>query len=70
MNLSTLKKLRHERKLTQADMGMIIGVSRSAYTNKESGIRKFSPEEMHAVAILFNCSIEEIFFDNKVTKCV
>lgn len=62
MNLSTLKKLRCEKNLTHADMGEKIGITRTAYTNKESGLRGFSPEEMYAIANLFGKSIEDVFF--------
>lgn len=62
VNLSTLKKMRCEKNLTHADMGKKIGITRTAYTNKESGLRRFSPEEMYAIANLFGKSIEDIFF--------
>ncbi len=65
MNLSTLKRLRCEKNLTQADMGAIIGIGRSAYTNKEVGLRKFSVEEAYAIASIFDRSIEEVFFKEK-----
>ena len=63
MNLSTLKKLRCENNQTQADMGAKIGIGRTAYTNKEAGLRKFSVEEAYVVANVFDRSIEEVFFN-------
>ncbi len=46
-------------------MGAIIGIGRSAYTNKEVGLRKFSVEEAYAIASIFDRSIEEVFFKEK-----
>lgn len=63
MILSKLKKLRIENELTQQEMGQILGVSRTAYLSKEIGTRGITLDEAKIIADLFQCSIEEVFFD-------
>lgn len=49
-------------------MADLIGVSKASYSKKENGLVKFSLKEAKIIADTFDESIEEIFFNSKVTK--
>ena len=64
MVLSKLKQLRIENGLTQEDMGDMLGISRTAYLSKEIGTRGINLNEAKKISDLFQCSIEDIFFES------
>lgn len=66
--MSTLKSLREENDLTQEFLANLIGVSLPNYCKKENGTIKISLKEARIIAKFFNKTIEEIFFDNDVSK--
>ena len=51
-----LKELRREMKVTQADVAKAIGITVSAYSNYEQGIREPSIELLKALCRYFNVS--------------
>lgn len=65
-----IKRLRTERKLTQAQVAASLGVAANTYAQYESGIRKLSPENICLLADLFQVSTDELLgrtpqlFDN------
>lgn len=61
-----LKSLRAEYDLDQQDMADILSISRTTYCNKETGKSKFNIYEAKQIAELFNSSIDDIFFTDKV----
>lgn len=64
-----LKKMREESGYTQDEMSNMLGYnSKSTYNMKENGIRKITVEEAYKISKLFNKTIEEIFFNEKVAK--
>ena len=56
-----LFKLRKEASLTQKDMASKLGISATAYRQKESGLREFKMSEMFIIARLFKKDIGDIF---------
>ena len=59
-----IKAVREEKHLTQEDIAHIIGTSTVNYSKKEAGSGRFSLEEARKLAVFFELSIEELFFDN------
>ena len=57
-----LKKLRKKKKYTQFEVSKIVGISVSAVTNYESGIRIPRDEIKIKLAKLYDSTVEEIFF--------
>lgn len=55
-----IKRLRTERKLTQAQVAASLGVAANTYAQYESGIRKLSPENICLLADLFQVSTDEL----------
>lgn len=64
----TIKKFRESQNLKQEDLAKIINVSAVNYSKKENGNVKFSLNEARVIAQHFNKSIEELFFNDKVSK--
>ena len=63
---NNLKIFRCIKGFTQTDVSKYLDISVNSYCNKELGNRSFSLDEAYLLSKLFNVSIEEIFFDNKV----
>lgn len=63
-----IEELRKERGLTQQALGEALGVSRQTIISLESG--RYNPSLMlaHAMAVLFQKSIEEIFLFEEEKK--
>ena len=59
---SNLRKLRLEKKATQAEVAKIVGVSISALTNYECGIRVPRDEIKIKLANYYGVTVESIFF--------
>ncbi len=66
--MSEVKNLRKENNMTQFEVSDILGISVPNYSKKENGIVKFSLQEAEKLSILFNKSIEDIFFAHEVSK--
>jgi putative transcriptional regulator len=62
-----LFELRNKANLTQKEVADKIGISRAAYSNIENGKRNPSYKVMKKIAVLFNTSVDEIFFKAKVS---
>ena len=57
-----LKNLRKKKKYTQFEVSKIVGISVSAVTNYESGIRIPRDEIKIKLAKLYDSTVEDIFF--------
>lgn len=55
---SRLKQLREDRKMNQAELGKILGVSNVAISHYERDARKPTPEQVSAIASLFGVSTD------------
>ncbi len=64
-----LKKIRNEHGETCEMMATVIGLkTKSAYCKKENGNIPFSLEEAQLISRHYNLPIEDIFFENEVSK--
>ena len=61
-----LKSLRAEHDFNQQDMAEFLGIRRTTYHNKETGKNDFTVSEAKQLAELFNSSIDDIFFTDRV----
>lgn len=57
----TLRELRAQRKMSQAELGVLIGTTGVAVSRYERGIRKPDPETAERIARVFGLSIEDIW---------
>ena len=67
--MNSLNKLAAYRKLynlTQEDVAKYLKISNVSYSYKETGKQDFRLLEAKALSELFNASIEDIFFTDKV----
>ncbi len=58
--MNELKYLRESRDLFQKDVARALGISRSAYSNYENGIRSPDPETLKRMADFFSVSVDKI----------
>ena len=63
-----LRTCRSIKGMTQADVAEYLEISLNSYNNKEKCNREFTLNEANKLAILLDCKIEEIFFDDLVFK--
>ncbi len=56
--MENLKKLRKERKLTQADVAKVLNITVSAYGNYELGQRSPTPDVLKKLSAFFNVSVD------------
>ena len=63
--MNKLRELRVEKKYRQIDLAKKIGVTRQAFSCYELGIAKPSLDKAKMIADIFDCSVEEIFFNNE-----
>lgn len=66
---SNLKKLREQRGLKQKFVAERIGISPNYYSQIENGHRYPQVEHLLKLRDIFNVTLDDIFFDNKITKC-
>lgn len=66
--LNSVRQLRKNKGLKQEDIAKIIGTSMVNYSKKENGIVRFSLIEAKLLSDFFSLPIEEIFFEEKVSK--
>lgn len=62
-----LIKLRKEHEETQEELSQLLGISESAYRNKELGKNQFKLDEMFALAKHYNERVDEIFLPTDFT---
>lgn len=60
MKYDRIKELRLDRKVTQAQVGEILGVNQRTYSQYELGTRSISVEALIALADYYNVSIDYI----------
>lgn len=65
-----LIKLRKENEETQEEIAELIGITVSAYRNKELGRTQFKADEMFIIAEHYNKTINDIFLNRKYTKSI
>lgn len=66
--LYNLQKLRKKHGYTQRDMANLLGLKTiSAYCKKERGYCSFSVEEAKKISDYLGLSIDEIFFEDKLS---
>src|SRR5882762_6311066 len=57
-----IRQLRESRKLTQADVAGLLGVSRLTYISIESGEKKATIEQLEAISSILNINAQELLF--------
>ncbi|SKA89521.1 Helix-turn-helix [Clostridium sp. USBA 49] len=73
MNTKKLKSLRVLNGLTQEKLAEMSKMSTKTYNRKELGLIPFTNEEILTLSTILNLDINlvnEIFFDNHITKCI
>ena len=63
---SNLKKLRSVSDYTQEEMASVLGITRSAYSNYESGDREIPLDLLEKASNLFGCELY-VFFEEEVS---
>ena len=58
-----LYQLRKEKGITQKELAQKLGISETAYRQKEKGQRSFKSDEMFIIADILEKDIGEIFLD-------
>ncbi len=56
-----IRELRRERKVTQDELALAVGVTRQTIISLESGKYNASLQLAHKIARYFSCTIEELF---------
>lgn len=65
----SLRRYRKEKGIPVAEMCQLLGLeTESAYYKKETGFTKFSLIEAKKIANYFGLQIENIFFDDELSK--
>jgi transcriptional regulator with XRE-family HTH domain len=62
---NNLKKLREAAHYTQDEIAQTLGITRSAYSNYESGEREAPYDVLEKVSNLFGCDMYVLFEENK-----
>ena len=62
---TNLKKLREAARYTQDEVAQALGITRSAYSNYESGEREAAYDVLEKVSDLFGCDMYVLFEDNE-----
>jgi putative transcriptional regulator len=63
-----LKVLRCIKELNQVDIAKALNITASSYNRKENGKQQFLLYEAMIISKIFNKSIEEIFFPDKLRE--
>lgn len=63
-----LRELRLKHNISGIEMAKLLDITKASYSKKELGSVKFSLNEAKLISDKFNVSIEDIFFENKVSK--
>jgi len=73
LNGNKLKSIRILHSFTQENLAKRIGITPKTYNRKELGVVSFTIFEIIQLASVLNLtldSVNEIFFDNKLTNCI
>lgn len=62
---TNLKKLREAARYTQDEVSQALGITRSAYSNYESGEREAPYDVLEKVSNLFGCDMYVLFEENE-----
>ncbi len=62
---TNLKKLREAARYTQDEVAQALGITRSAYSNYESGEREAPYDVLEKVSDLFGCEMYLLFEENR-----
>lgn len=62
---TNLKKLREAARYTQDEVAQALGITRSAYSNYESGDREAPYDVLEKVSNLFGCDMYVLFEENQ-----
>ena len=65
-----LYQLRKEKGITQKEMSQKLGISETAYRQKEKGQRAFKSNEMFIISDILEKDIGEIFLDLRTRNVV
>ena len=65
-----LYQLRKEKGITQKELAQKIGISETAYRQKEKGQRAFKSDEMFIIADILEKDIGDIFSDQRPRNVV
>lgn len=65
-----LYQLRKEKGFTQKELAQKLGISETAYRQKEKGQRAFKSDEMFIIADILGKDIGEIFSDSRPRNVV
>ncbi|WP_278534358.1 helix-turn-helix transcriptional regulator [Streptococcus vestibularis] len=65
-----LYQLRKEKGITQRELAQKLGISETAYRQKEKGKRAFKSDEMFIIADILKKDIGEIFSDSRPRNVV
>jgi len=60
-----IRDLREQRKLTQAELALLVDVDETAVSRWESGARPLTPTVLARLAKVFKCATWQVFFDRK-----
>ncbi len=66
--MQDLKLLRKVKGFTQADMADKLGITPAYYAHIENGRRRVNLDLAHKISLIFNLSIEDIFFPQKLSE--
>ena len=61
-----LKILRAMKEVKQEEVAEMLGITLATYSKKENGKSDFTITEAKKLASFFDCTIEEIFFSERV----
>lgn len=62
-----LKEIRQSKGYTCSQMAKKLGITKATYSKKERGKIIITLQEAQKIALLFESTIEDIFFENKVS---
>lgn len=65
-----LKKIRETANYTQAELAGALGITRSAYSNYESGDREIPYSVIERAADFFGCDMTLLFEENNLSKAL
>lgn len=69
INLKFLKSRRNELKLSMQEMADALGFKNaSTYLKYENGEYKFKANHLPIISEMFNCKMEDLFFNNKISE--
>ncbi|MCC5911414.1 MAG: helix-turn-helix domain-containing protein [Clostridiaceae bacterium] len=68
INSNRLRGLRVENELNQKQVAAYLGISGTAYRNKESNRSEFTLSEARKIALKFGQPIESIFYGERVAE--